>query len=158
MGTLRIGVIDPSQSENTKMEVPDDVRVEELVEAMAEAMLLPAHGPNGQPNRYQLNLRHFNGQLTRLDGNRTLTQNGVQQNALLQLTVEMVAGPEYPPVVPHYMKLEVSDPWQAKTTTWIAPVGTTIGEFTSCVVDALPSSAPALNTSTRYQLNIRERD
>src|SRR6478752_8639224 len=92
MSTIRIGVIDPSQSEKTNMEVPDDVRVEELVEAMVEAMQLPPRGPNGRPNRYQLNLRQADGRLTRLDDGQTLTENGVLQDASLQLTVEMVAG------------------------------------------------------------------
>jgi hypothetical protein len=92
MPAIRIGVIDPSQSEKTNMEVPDDVRVEELVEAMVEAMGLPANGSNGRPNRYQLNLRQADGRLTRLDENLTLVENHVQQDASLQLTVEMVAG------------------------------------------------------------------
>lgn len=92
MSVMRIGVIDVSQSEKTNMEVPDDVPVEDLVEAMVEAMGLPANGANGRPNRYQLNLRQPDGRLTRLDENQTLTQNGVQAEATLQMTVEMVAG------------------------------------------------------------------
>lgn len=92
MARIGIGVIDPSQSEKTNMEVPDDVRVEDLVEAMVEEMGLPVNGANGRPNRYQLNLRQANGHLTRLDENQTLGQNNVQAEATLQLTVEMVAG------------------------------------------------------------------
>ena len=92
MSTIRIAVIDPAQAEKTNMEVPDDVGVGDLVEAMVDAMHLPANGPNGRPNRYQLNLRQADGRLTRLDDSQSLAQNGVQQDASLQLTVEMVAG------------------------------------------------------------------
>ena len=95
MPAIRIGVIDPSQSEKTNMEVPDDVEVGDLAKAIADAMALPANGPNGRPNRYQLNLRHADGRLTRLDESQNLVQNGVQQDAALQLTVEMVAGDGY---------------------------------------------------------------
>jgi len=55
-------------------------------------MQLPLTGPNGRPNRYQLSLRQPDRRLTRLDEDQTLAQNGVQQDAVLQLTVEMVAG------------------------------------------------------------------
>jgi len=92
MPEIRIGVIDTSQSEKTNMEVPDDVNVGPLVEAIVEKMELPTTGPNGRPNRYQLNLRQPDGRLTRLDEDMTLAQNGVHQDATLQLTVEMVAG------------------------------------------------------------------
>ena len=92
MPVIRIGVIDPSQSEKTNMDVPNDVEVGPLVEAMVEAMQLPLSGPNNRPNRYQLNLRQPDGRLTRLDEGQTLEQNGVGQDAALQLTVEMVAG------------------------------------------------------------------
>ena len=92
MANIRIGVIDPAQSEKTNMEVPNDVAVGPLVEAMVEQMRLPTTGPNGRPNRYQLNLRQPDGRLTRLDDAQTLQQNGVQQDGVLQLTVEMVAG------------------------------------------------------------------
>lgn len=96
MADIRIGVIDPSQSEKTNMEAPDDVEVGRVVESMVEAMQLPTTGPNGRPNRYQLNLRQPDGRLTRLDAGQTLAQNGVQQDAVLQLTVEMVAGRPFP--------------------------------------------------------------
>ena len=92
MPEIRIGVIDISQSEKTNMEVPDHVPVERLVEAIVEEMQLPLTGPNNRPNRYELNLRQANGHLTRLDPSQTLAENGVGQDAVLQLTVEMVAG------------------------------------------------------------------
>jgi hypothetical protein len=137
------------------MEVPDDVRVEELVEAMVEAMGLPANGANGRPNRYQLNLRH-DGRLTRLDENQTLVQNDVQQDASLHLTVEIITNKV---VLSRSIRLEVADPWEAKATVWVIPVDVTVGELTSCVVEALqqPAAAVAGNIS-RYHLNRRERN
>jgi hypothetical protein len=92
MPSIRIGVIDPPQSEKTNMEVPDDVDVARLLEAMVEEMRLPTKGPSGRENRYQLNLRTPDGRITRLDPAATLAQNGVENDAVLQLTVEMVAG------------------------------------------------------------------
>jgi len=92
MAHIRIGVIDPSQSEKTNMEVPDDASVGDLTSAMVEQMQLPTTGANGRPMRYQLNLRREDGRLERLDEGQTLSQNSVQQDAILQLTAEMVAG------------------------------------------------------------------
>ena len=59
---------------------------------MVEQMNLPATGANGRPMRYQLNLRGEDGRLTRLDESQSLAENGVQQDGVLQLTAEMVAG------------------------------------------------------------------
>lgn len=92
MANIRIGVIDPSQAEKTNMEVPDDADVGALTEAMVETMGLPTTGANGRPMRYQLNLRADDGRLTRLNEGQSLQENGVQQDAVLQLTAEMVAG------------------------------------------------------------------
>jgi hypothetical protein len=92
MPDIHISVIDPSASEKTNMEVPDNVGVGPLTEAIVEAMSLPASGPNGRPNRYQLNARDGSGRLTRLNPDQTLAQQGVTQDSSLQLTVEMVAG------------------------------------------------------------------
>ena len=94
MANINIGVINPAQSEKVNMGVPNDVAVGPLVEAMVEQMQLPAKAPNGRPHRYQLNLRQPDSRLSRLDDTQTLKQNGVQEDAVLQLTVEMVAGPE----------------------------------------------------------------
>jgi hypothetical protein len=92
MANINIGVIDPSQSSKTNMEVPNDTPVGDLTEAMVEAMGLPVTGSNGRPLRYQLSARGEDGRLTRLTENRTLEQNSVQQDTVLQLSVEMVAG------------------------------------------------------------------
>lgn len=150
MSAIRIGVIDPSRSELTNMEVPDDVRVEELIDAMVEAMGLLTKGSIGIPNRYQLNLRQADGRLTRLDADQTLAQNGVHHDASLQLTVE---------TRPHRIRLEVADPWQAKTTAWVAPLDLTLGELTSCIVEALQQpDATSKCSAGRYQPNLRERN
>lgn len=92
MSDIHVSVIDPAASEKTNMEVPDNVEVGSLTEAIVEAMNLPATGPNGRPNRYQLNARDSSGRLTRLNPGQTLAQQGVAQDSSLQLTVEMVAG------------------------------------------------------------------
>ena len=92
MSAIRIGIINPSQSEKTNISAPDDVKVGEVVGDIVEALQLPVNGPNGRPNRYQLNLRQPDGRLTRLDEGQTLSENGVHQDAILQLTVEMVGG------------------------------------------------------------------
>jgi len=92
MSQIVIAVIDPSQSEKTNMEVPDDVDVRSLTEAMIEQMGMPTRGANGRRILYQLNLREEDGRLRRLDDNQTLAENGVQNDAVLQLITEARAG------------------------------------------------------------------
>lgn len=89
---IRIAVIDPSQTETTKMEVPGDVEVGRLVAAMLHVMALPTTRPSGRPNRYQLNLQQPDGRLTLLDEGQTLAQNGVQDDSTIVVTAEATAG------------------------------------------------------------------
>src|ERR1043165_3064065 len=92
MAKIQIGVIDPPEEEKTNMEVPDNVDVKSLVEAMVQEMGLPIRGPTGRDTQYELNARASDGRLSRLDPKMTLAQNGVESGAILRLTVEMVAG------------------------------------------------------------------
>ncbi len=91
MSSIAIGVISPSQSSKTSMEVPDDTPIGDLVESMVEAMELPVTSSSGRQLHYQLSVRGEDGRLNRLAENRTLEQSGVQQDAVLELSVEMVA-------------------------------------------------------------------
>lgn len=92
MADMNISVIDPTQSSKSNMAVPDDVDVGTLIEAIVDAMGLPVEGANGRPLRYQLSLRDNAGNLSRLNEKQTLSENGMEQDSILQLTVEMVAG------------------------------------------------------------------
>lgn len=92
MAPLRIGVINPTETEKVTMQVPNDVPVQDLREAMVERMDLPSRGQNGERMRYHLNVRNSEGKLERLNDRDTLEQSEVQDGDILQLTVEMVAG------------------------------------------------------------------
>ena len=89
---IRVGVINPAETEKVTMQVPEDVAVQDLREAMVEQMGLPTRGQNGQRLRYHLNVRTEEGTLERLDDGASLEENEVQEGDVLQLTVEMVAG------------------------------------------------------------------
>ena len=90
--SIRVGVINPAETEKVTMQVPEDVAVQDLREAMVEQMGLPTRGQNGQRLRYHLNVRTEDGTLERLDDGASLEENEVQEGDVLQLTVEMVAG------------------------------------------------------------------
>jgi hypothetical protein len=92
MTAIRIGVINPAETEKVTMQVPDDVILRDLREAMVEQMGLPTSRSNGQPISYHLNIRADDGKLKRLEDEVTLGEIEVQEGDVLQLTVEMVAG------------------------------------------------------------------
>lgn len=91
MTAITIGVINPAETEKVTMQVPDDVIVRDLQEAMIEQMGLPIRA-GGQRLRYHLNVRADDGKLERLDDETTLAGSKVQEGNILQLTVEMIAG------------------------------------------------------------------
>lgn len=92
MASLNVGVITPDETQKFTMQVPDDVPVQDLREAMVENMGLPSRGQYGERMRYHLNIRNPEGKLERLDDRDTLEQSEVQDGDVLQLTVEMVEG------------------------------------------------------------------
>lgn len=92
MPSIQVGVINPSETEKVTMQVPDDVPVRDLQDAMVEQMDLPTRGKNGERLRYHLSVVRKGEPLERLDNNETLQENNVQNGDVLQLTVEMVAG------------------------------------------------------------------
>lgn len=92
MANITIGVINPAETEKVTMQVPNDVPVGYVTEAMVEAMGLPVRVEDGRRLRYHLSARDQNGNLERLDDKQTLEENEVQDGDVLQLTVEMVAG------------------------------------------------------------------
>lgn len=91
MAAITIGVINPTETEKVTMQVPDDVIVRDLQEAMIEQMGLPIRA-GGQRIRYHLNVRADDGTLERLDDETTLAGSKVQEGNILQLTAEMIAG------------------------------------------------------------------
>lgn len=92
MPPIRIGVVNPAETEKVTMEVPNDVEIGDVTEAMVEAMNLPPRGNDGRRLRYHLNRRNEEGELERLDPSETLEDNDVQEGDALSLSVEMVAG------------------------------------------------------------------
>lgn len=92
MAQIRVGVIDPAENQPIIVEVPDDVMVRDLREALVEQLGLPTRDRNGQPLRYHLNIRKDDGTLERLEDKSTLEENNIQEGGVLQLNVEMVAG------------------------------------------------------------------
>ena len=91
MPTIQVGVINPTETEKFVMQVPDDVPVRDLQEAMVEQMNLPTRGNNGERLRYHLNVQRGET-LDRLQDRETLDEAGVDAGDVLRLTVEMVAG------------------------------------------------------------------
>jgi hypothetical protein len=89
---VRIGVINPSESEKVTMDVPNDAVVRNLTDAIVDTMGLPLRGENGRRLRYHLSTRDSEGHLERLDENTTLDENQVDNGDVLQVTVEMTAG------------------------------------------------------------------
>ncbi len=92
MPDIRIGVINPAETEKVTMQLPNDAPVADVTNAMVQAMNMPPVGQDGRRIRYHLSVRDHDGNLERLDEKRTLEENGVQDGSVLQLTVEMVAG------------------------------------------------------------------
>ncbi len=92
MANIRIGVINPAETEKVTMQVPDDAAVGDLRDAIVDAMGLPLRGQNGRRLRYHLSGRDQQGNLERLDEDSTLEENEVQDGDALQLAVEMTAG------------------------------------------------------------------
>lgn len=94
MAEITVGIINPTETEKTTVVVPNDVAVGSITEAMVDAMGLPPRGNNGRRLRYHLSERNEDGDLERLSEKETLEENEVGDGAVLQLTVEMVAGSE----------------------------------------------------------------
>lgn len=92
MADITIGIINPAETERVNIIVPNDVPVGQLTEAIVDAMGLPLRGQDGRRLRYHLNARDQNS-LEQLDNDAALDQNEVQDGGILQLTVEMTAGP-----------------------------------------------------------------
>jgi hypothetical protein len=89
---MRIGVVNPAETEKVTMQVPEDVPVRDITDALVDSMGLPLRGQDGQRLRYHLSGRDSDGRLRRLDNKDTLEENEVADGGVLQLTVEMVAG------------------------------------------------------------------
>ena len=92
MANITIGIINPAESEKATAQVPDDVPVGHLTEAIVDSMGLPVRGQDGRRLRYHLSTRDRDGNLERLNDNQSLEENEVGADDVLQLTVEMVAG------------------------------------------------------------------
>lgn len=94
MTAIRIAVIDPTKTEKVNMEVPDDVPVKDLLEAMIDTLKYPVIGARGRHLRYQLYVQRSNGQQELLEERDTLAQNAIDDGADLQIyqDQEMIAG------------------------------------------------------------------
>jgi hypothetical protein len=96
MANITIGVVNPAETEKVTAQVPNDVAVGYITEAIVDRMGLPPRGQDGRRLRYHLSSRDRDGNLARLDDNQTLEENEVGDSDVLQLTVEMVAGGSCP--------------------------------------------------------------
>jgi hypothetical protein len=85
MANIQIGVINPEETEKVTMQVPNDVPVRDVTEAIVELMKLPPQEQYGELLRYWLNRREPDGHLERLQDNLTLGENRVQGGDVLQL-------------------------------------------------------------------------
>jgi hypothetical protein len=91
MANITIGVVNPPETEKATAQVPNDVPVGRLTEAIVDSMGLPLRGQDGRRLRYHLSSRDRDGNLIRLNGNQSLKENEVGDGDVLQLTVEMVS-------------------------------------------------------------------
>jgi hypothetical protein len=92
MTIITVGVINPAETEKVTMQVPDDVAVGDLRDAIVDQMGLPPRGQNGRRLQYHLSIRDSDGNLERLNESDTLEENEVGDGGVLQITVEMTAG------------------------------------------------------------------
>jgi hypothetical protein len=89
---ITVGVINPAETEKVTMRVPNDAPVADIRDAIVDAMDLPSRGQDGQRIRYRLAIRNEDGRLEQLNEKETLEEAEVGDGAILQITVEMVAG------------------------------------------------------------------
>ncbi len=86
MSNIRVTIVDPTQSSKSLIEVPDDVSLWKLTEAIVESLNLPEL-QDEKRIQYHLSLRYANGRLIRLMPDRTLSENKVKESDVLQLLI-----------------------------------------------------------------------
>ena len=91
MAQIRIAILDHTGGKKTIVELPDDVRLEDLVPALVNSMQLPTQ-QGGNPITYRLD-NPDTGE--RLRDEETLAEAGVETDAVLSLLPEVTAGGVY---------------------------------------------------------------
>ncbi len=70
-------------------EVPDDVKVKDLLPELATTLELPTVGPDGRPVNYRLDSKALGRELKE---DETLTSAGIPDNDRLMITADITAG------------------------------------------------------------------
>lgn len=90
MTSLRVSIVDHTDSTKTTAEMPDDVPMNRLIPALVTKMGLPSQQA-GRPIVYRLDYRRTG---RRLGDHETLRSAGVQTDDVLTLLPELTAGVE----------------------------------------------------------------
>ncbi len=88
MANLQVTILDHTGSRKTAVEMPDDVPMNRLIPALVQGLDLPLQQGGGQIV-YRLDHRRVG---RRLGENETLSSAGVQEDDVLMLLPELVAG------------------------------------------------------------------
>jgi len=70
-------------------EVPDDVKIKDLLPELATTLELPTVGPDGRPVNYRLDSKALGRELKE---DETLTSAGIPDNDRLMITADITAG------------------------------------------------------------------
>ena len=88
MPELEVTIVLPNGGAR-KAEVPDDVKVGDLLAEMTSLLGLPTVGPDGRPMGYRLDSKALGRELQE---DETLAEAGVPENDQLVLTADVTAG------------------------------------------------------------------
>ncbi len=85
MAIIEIKVVNPTKTASVTMQVPNDVVVRDLTDAIVKGLELPLQGQGGRKLRYRLGRKNRDRELEQLEDNRTLNENGVRDDDSLEL-------------------------------------------------------------------------
>jgi hypothetical protein len=88
MADVPVTLVLPSGGTRTA-EVPDDVKVKELIPELATSLQLPTTGPDGRPVSYRIDSKALGRELQE---GETLSEAKVPQDDRLMVTADVTAG------------------------------------------------------------------
>jgi hypothetical protein len=94
-GNVRVTIVHPNGSTKTTVEVPQNVPVQRLVQALVPRIGLPAVNQDGRPVAYRLvrqNNREGDEEEQEINPTTTLADSRVQNDNVLRLYADMQAG------------------------------------------------------------------
>ena len=89
MGRITVTILDATGNKEQQATLPDDAPVRRIIAKLVQMMNLPMTGPDGQPMNYKF---HHKASGRQLQDDQTLGEAGVQENDVMRLQPEIVAG------------------------------------------------------------------